>query len=148
MTETYSIKDVADYFNLSISTIRYYDKKGLLPFVAKNDSGYRVFTRSDMALIQTIVCLKNTGMPIKDIKQYIEYCMAGTSTIPQRRTLLIKHKRQVIQQQQILAENLKEIDTKITRYASDNAEDIIGEQIKYMEDEKKSLNLPDPFYLK
>ena len=47
MAETYTIKEVAEKFDLTISTIRFYDKKGLLPFVAKNDSGYREFTESD-----------------------------------------------------------------------------------------------------
>lgn len=61
MLETYTIKDVAEKFNLTISTIRYYDKKGLLPFVEKNTSGYREFTNSDLSMIHTICCLKIQG---------------------------------------------------------------------------------------
>ena len=75
---TYTIKDVAKIFGLSIYTIRFYDKEGLLPFVSRNKSGNRVFTESDVNLIKTICCLKNTGMQIKDIKKYIDFCMEGT----------------------------------------------------------------------
>ncbi|EGP8367258.1 MerR family DNA-binding transcriptional regulator, partial [Listeria monocytogenes] len=53
---TYSIKEVSKIFNLSIYTLRYYDKQGLLPFVSKNQSGYREFTESDLNLIHTICC--------------------------------------------------------------------------------------------
>lgn len=145
MKKTYSIKEVADYFHLPISTIRYYDKKGLLPFVSKNEAGYRVFSESDFGFIKTICCLKNTGMPIKDIRTYINLCMQGTASIQQRRELLQQHKKNVLKQQQVLHDNLKEITTKIQRYASEDSVNIIKGQINFVQDEKKSLNLENPF---
>lgn len=145
MYQTYSIKDVADYFDLSISTIRFYDKKGLLPFVSKNEAGYRVFTESDMNFIYTICCLKDTGMPIKKIKLYIDLCMAGPSTINQRKTILSEHKKQVLIQQKKLQENLKEIDKKIKRYDSKEAITTINAQIQYVAQEKKAHHLTNPF---
>jgi len=145
MEKTYSIKQVADYFNLPISTIRYYDKKKLLPFVSKNEAGYRIFSASDFSFIKTICCLKNTGMPIKDIQIYIELCMQGTDSIKQRKTMLQQHKENVLKQQAILTQNLKDIDTKINRYDSKDAVDLINNQIQYVRHEKKDLNLRDPF---
>lgn len=145
MKKTYSIKEVANYFNLPISTIRYYDKKGLLPFVSKNDADYRVFSQSDFGFIKTICCLKDTGMPIKDIQKYINLCMQGTSSIEQRKNMLKKHKQNVIQQQDLLAKSLKEIDFKISRYESTESFNIINSQIKYVQEEKKNLHLRDPF---
>ncbi|CAJ1185373.1 MerR family transcriptional regulator [Companilactobacillus paralimentarius] len=145
MKKTYSIKEVADYFQLPISTIRYYDKKGLLPFVSKNAAGYRVFSKSDFGFIKTICCLKNTGMPIRDIRTYINLCMQGTTSIQQRGELLQQHKTNVLKQQQVLHDNLKEITTKIQRYASDDSVNIIKSQIKFVKNEKKVLNLEDPF---
>ena len=64
---TYSIKEVAEKTNLSIYTLRFYDKQGLLPFVSRNASGYRTFTEGDLHLLKTICCLKETGMKIADI---------------------------------------------------------------------------------
>ncbi|WP_334330445.1 MerR family transcriptional regulator [Companilactobacillus sp. HBUAS59699] len=145
MEPTFSIKDIAKYFNLSISTIRYYDKRGLLPFVSKNDAGYRVFTRSDMAFIKTICCLKDTGMPIRDIKQYIDYCMEGPKSIDKRKELLLKHKQHILMEEQTLKKNLKEIDQKIDHYTSGNAREIVASQVKYVQQEKKNLHLADPF---
>ena len=63
----YSIGQVAEKLNLPCSTIRYYDKEGLLPFIQRKNSGVRVFSDSDINMLTIIECLKNTGMPIKDI---------------------------------------------------------------------------------
>ncbi len=145
MTKLYSIKDVAAHFNLSISTIRFYDKKGLLPFVSKNETGYRVFTESDMNFIYTICCLRNTGMPLKKIKLYIDLCMVGPSSINQRKELLNAHKKQVVMQQTRLQENLKEINKKINRYDSKEAVTIINAHIQYVVQEKAAHHLANPF---
>ncbi|MBC1210622.1 MerR family transcriptional regulator [Listeria booriae] len=147
MYQTYSIKDVAAYFDISISSIRFYDKNGLLPFVSKNESGHRVFTESDMNFIHTICCLKNTGMPIKDIKRYIQLCMNGPNSISERKTMLQEHKAHVLREQEKLQENLKEIDIKIARYDSKNATSIIQAQIQYVTAEKKAHDMPNPFHV-
>lgn len=84
-------------------------------------------------------------MPIKDIRTYIDLCMQGTASIQQRRELLQQHKKNVLKQQQVLHDNLKEITTKIQRYANEDSVNIIKGQIKFVQDEKKILNLEDPF---
>ncbi|EAD4622697.1 MerR family transcriptional regulator, partial [Listeria monocytogenes] len=114
---TYSIKEVSKIFNLSIYTLRYYDKQGLLPFVSKNQSGYREFTESDLNLIHTICCLKNTGMPLKQIRTYIDYCMEGPVSIEARKQLLLDHRAAVLKSLEDLTENLKEVDVKIAKYS-------------------------------
>jgi len=81
----YTIKDISKILGLSIYTIRFYDKQGLLPFVSRNKSGNRAFTESDLDLFKMICCLKKTGMQIKDIKKYIDLCMKGASTIDLRK---------------------------------------------------------------
>ncbi|EAC4650467.1 MerR family transcriptional regulator, partial [Listeria monocytogenes] len=110
---TYSIKEVSKIFNLSIYTLRYYDKQGLLPFVSKNQSGYREFTESDLNLIHTICCLKNTGMPLKQIRTYIDCVMEGPVSIEARKQLLLDHRKVVLKNLEKLTENLKEVDVKI-----------------------------------
>ncbi|GEK29093.1 MerR family transcriptional regulator [Furfurilactobacillus siliginis] len=145
MTQTYTIKEVAERFDLTISTIHYYDKQGLLPFVAKNEAGYRVFTQSDLNFIHTICCLKNTGMPIKDIRHYITLCMQGTSTIEKRKLLLLAHKEKIARQQQQLRENMQEVDFKIDRYSSVAVKEEVAGEIAFVTQEKKALGLPSPF---
>jgi len=147
MPTTYSIKEVATMFDLSISTIHYYDKQGLLPFVDKNASGYRAFTQSDLNFIHTICCLKDTGMPIKTIKTYINLCMAGPDTIPDRRALLTAHKQAVLAKQAKLEASLAEIDDKLDRYNDPAARQLIETEINYVTKEKAEQHLANPFYV-
>ena len=141
----YTVKDIAEMTGLSIYTIRFYDKEGLLPFVSRNKSGIRVFTESDINQIMTICCLKNTGMQIKDIKKYIDYCMEGADTIDSRRELFIAHRNEIINQIKVLNENLKLIDSKLEIYSSPNAAEIINELRRYVEEEKKQNSLASPY---
>lgn len=137
----YSIKDVSKISGLSIFTIRFYDKEGLLPFVLKNSSGIRVFTESDVNLIQMICCLKNTGMQIKDIKKYIDLCMEGAGTIDPRKKMLLEHRKEILAHIDSLNENLKLIDSKIEGYDSRNAAQIVNAQLKKLNDEKHENGL-------
>jgi len=138
---TYTVKDVAKIFGLSIFTIHFYDKEGLLPFVSRNKSGNREFTESNLNMIQTICCLKNTGMQIKDIKKYIDFCMEGTGTIDSRQKLLSAHRKEIIAHIDALNENLKLIDSKIKIYDSPNAVEIINKKIEKVIDEKNENHL-------
>lgn len=140
---TYTIKEVSEKTEISIYTLRFYDKQGLLPFVARNASGYRAFTDGDLSLIHTISCLKNTGMKIKDIRQYIDYVMQGPATIKQRETLLLAHREMVEEQQRKIAENLQEIDYKLNIYQSPDAVATITKEQKFVQAEKIANQLPN-----
>lgn len=112
----YTISQVAEKFNLTAHTIRYYDKEGLLPFVDRSKAGNREFSNSDLDWLRLICCLKNTGMPIKQIKQYIEWCLQGDDTLEIRRQMFIDHRKEVLRQMNDLKENLKTIDYKLKFY--------------------------------
>jgi DNA-binding transcriptional MerR regulator len=143
--KTYTIHEVAEVFSLPISTLRYYDKRGLLPFVSKNEKGYRQFTNSDLRLIKTICCLKDTGMPIQEMKQYIALCLQGIGTIEKRATMLQAHKKQVLQKQKAIDEALDEIDKKIAGYTDPNAKRFVQSEIDYVVKEKEVLHLESAF---
>ena len=64
---TYTVGEIAKKLNVAPSTLRYYDKEGLLPFVERSAGGIRVFHDTDMDWLELIECLKHTGMPIKEI---------------------------------------------------------------------------------
>lgn len=104
----YSIGEVAKRMNVSIHTLRYYDKEGLLPFVDKTKSGTRVFKEEDFEWLNIIECLKATGMPIKDIRVFIDWCMQGDGTIRQRYEMFLERKAIVEEQ---LAQLQKALDT-------------------------------------
>ncbi len=145
MAKTYLINEVARAFGVSVSTLRYYDKQGLLPFVQKNQAGYRLFTETDLNFLKTITCLKNTGMDLKTIRQYIELCMTGVSTIAARRALLEAHAEKVAQAQAELARNMAEVQRKIADYSADDATAIIKAKIDYVSQEKTAEHLANPY---
>lgn len=80
----YTVGEMARLLNVPASTLRYYDKEGLLPFVERSSGGIRMFKDSDYEWLQVIGCLKKAGMSIRDIRQYILLAMRGDSTIGDR----------------------------------------------------------------
>ena len=69
---SYSIGEISKMMNVAPSTLRYYEKEGLLPFIKRSESGIRVFGESDFGWFSIIHCLKQAGMSIKDIKKYMD----------------------------------------------------------------------------
>lgn len=126
----YSIGKVAEKYGLSVPTLRYYDKEGLLPFVDRTESGQRCFKESDFELLCEIECLKKTGMSIKDIKQFIDWRMEGEETLENRLSLFQKQKDAVHRQIEEFNQQLEEIEFKIWYYEAMLQED--GEKIKSM----------------
>jgi DNA-binding transcriptional MerR regulator len=91
----YSISEVAEKLNLTVYTLRYYDKEGLMPFVERTSNGTRLFKESDIDALKIIECLKSTGMPIKEIKKFIDWCSDGDSTLQQRYDMFLERKAAV-----------------------------------------------------
>lgn len=107
----YTISEAADRMGVAPSTIRYYDKEGLLPEI-KRVNGIRVFDEVDMEWLKILMCLKNTGMPIKRIKEYVELSKKGDDSLAERYEL-IKQQRQFVQDQlEQLEYYLAELDYK------------------------------------
>ena len=90
----YTIGQVSKMFGLPISTLRYYDKEGLFPDMERS-SGIRRFGQRELEALRVIECLKKSGMEIKDIRQFMEWCAQGSSTYPQRRAMFIRQKESV-----------------------------------------------------
>lgn len=137
----YSIADVAEHFDISAHTIRFYEKAGLLPFVGRNDAGNREFVDADLRLLQTILCLKDTGMKLKEIRQYIAWVMDGPTSVAQRRQLMKEHREAVVQQIRELKDNLAQIDAKLEIYESPNAAKIVRQQLRNAAAERKRQGL-------
>lgn len=113
---TYTIKEVSEKTGLSIYTLRYYDKEGLLPFVERSDTGIRQFTDADLEWLSTICCLKDTGMPLKEIKEYIDLFLEGTSTLETRRQIFIDHRVRLLKKIEELEKNLEMVEHRIQFY--------------------------------
>lgn len=118
----YSIKQVSEKMKLTIPTIRYYEKEGLLPPVNRKDSGTRIFRDNDLEWLGLICCLRNTGMPVKNIKQFVKWCLEGDSTIDNRIEILLEHKESVNEQIKVLQHYQEAINWKINHYTELRAE--------------------------
>ncbi|MEH7416562.1 MerR family transcriptional regulator [Neobacillus drentensis] len=114
--KTYSISEVAKELNLTVYTLRYYDKEGLIPYVERTTSGIRVFKESDIDALKVIECLKATGMPIKEIKTFIDWCSDGDSTLQQRYDMFLDRKAHVEAQMEELKKTMEIIDHKCSYY--------------------------------
>lgn len=90
----YTIGQVSALCGLPVSTLRYYDKEGLFPDLQRN-SGIRKFEEKELEAIRVIECLKKSGLELRDIKRFMEWCTEGSATYPQRRALFLKQKEQV-----------------------------------------------------
>ncbi|WP_164821835.1 MerR family transcriptional regulator, partial [Paenibacillus koleovorans] len=129
----YTINEIANICNISVHTIRFYDKEGLLPFITRNSTGNRQFSEADLEVIKLICCLKNTGMQVKEIKQYIDFCMQGEETASARRQLMNDHRKTVLNQIDDLKKSINIIDLKIAFYDAYLAAPHAGyDPIKYM----------------
>lgn len=90
----YTIGQVSELFGLPISTLRYYDKQGLFPGM-RRVSGIRKFGEREVETLRLIECLKRSGLEIKDIKRFIDWCEEGPATFEQRRALFARQKETV-----------------------------------------------------
>ncbi|GBG12365.1 MerR family transcriptional regulator [Paenibacillus sp. MY03] len=109
---TYSISQAAEKTGLSIHTIRYYDKEGLLPFIDRRN-GTRIFSEQDIDWIDLICCLKQTRMPIKDLRSLIQHCTDNDAVLEKGMEILLKHREMVESQLVELQNSLKTINYKI-----------------------------------
>ncbi|WP_125140892.1 MerR family transcriptional regulator [Clostridium transplantifaecale] len=108
----YTVGEMAKKLNVSPSTLRYYDKEGLLPFVERSVGGIRMFKKSDFEWLSIIECLKQTGMPIKEIKSFIDWCIEGDSTIQQHLELIEQQRDIMMKMISEMEETLKMLDYK------------------------------------
>lgn len=112
----YTVGEVAKQLDVATSTLRYYDKEGLLPFVERSCGGMRIFKEEDLSWLEIIGCLKKTGMPIKDIKHFIDCCMEGDSRIDERLSIIESQRDAVIKQKKEMQEMLDMLNYKCWYY--------------------------------
>ncbi len=111
----YTIGQVAEMFDLPISTLRYYDKQGLFPQLTR-ESGIRKFSDNEIEALRVIECLKKSGLEIKDIKLFMEWCAEGSATYSNRFELIHKQKERVEAEIQQLHKTLDMLKFKCWYY--------------------------------
>lgn len=112
----YTIKQVAERVDLTEYTLRYYEKEGLLPSIERDEHGIRQFKENDIEWIRLICCLRDTGMSISKIKDYVDLSIEGDSTIELRRQIILNQKMVTEQKIEEMNKNLDMINKKLKHY--------------------------------
>lgn len=113
---SYTVGEMAKILDVPASTLRYYDKEGLLPFVKRTSGGIRVFENTDFEWLQIINCMKKSGMSITDIREYIHLTLEGNSTIDARLEMFKRQKEVLEKQIEEMNETLKTLEYKCWFY--------------------------------
>ncbi len=140
----YSISEVAEKMKVTISTLRYYDNIGLLQNLKKNKAGNRVFSEEDIETIRVVQYLKKSGMQLIEIKEFMNWCKEGDSTLDKRLNLFRKQKEIVESEIVRLQETLNLIKYK-EWYYTQAVKDGTEQNIKNMPLEKMPKEVQEEF---
>lgn len=112
----YTMKQVCEETNLTYQTLKYYCNEGLIPNVKRNANNHRVFDDHDVKWIKDLTCLKKCGMSIQEMKEYLDLCLQGESTISQRKEMLVKKREDLLESIKELNDSVDFIDWKQNFY--------------------------------
>lgn len=122
----YTMKEVCNEIGLSYETLKFYCKEGLVPNVKRDKNNYRNFDDKNIAWLEGVQCLRKCGLGISEIKTYMNYCLQGPSSIPQRKEMLDQTRKHLLQKINEINECLDYIDNKQAFY-----DDVLEGKIKY-----------------
>lgn len=108
----YTMKEAVKRTGLSYETLKFYCNQGLVPNVKRDSQNRRIFSDRDIAWINSLNCLKNCGMGIREMKEYLQLCLEGAGTIPQRKIILERKRRELEERKKLLQDSLDYIDWK------------------------------------
>jgi DNA-binding transcriptional MerR regulator len=111
-----TIQEAAEKTGLTVHTLRYYERIGLVMPVGRAANGHRRYSQRDLNIIHTLNCWLKTGMSLDDIRRYVRLIQEGDSTAGERRELLEEHRKSVVRQIEELQATLELIDYKIQNY--------------------------------
>lgn len=110
--------EMADECGVSIDTLRYYEREGLLEPVARTEAGQRRYSADDAAWVRVLRCLRVTAMPIREMKEFAALVRRGDEAIPERLDILRRHRGDVVTKIDELHRAIEVIDEKIAAYSA------------------------------
>lgn len=111
-----TITEVSEKYGLSADTLRYYERIGLIPKVHRNKSGVRDYTKEDCNWVEFIKCMRESGLPIEVLINYVTMFQQGDSTINERKELLIDQRKVLAEKIDEMKRTLERLDEKIDSY--------------------------------
>lgn len=120
------MKQTCEKTGLSYDTLKFYCNEGLVPNVKRDKNNYRIFNEKDIAWINSLSCLKNCGMSILEIKEYLKLCLEGEGTIPERKKILDIKLKELQHKIEEIEESINYINWKHQFY-----DDVLSGKTKY-----------------
>lgn len=123
----YTMKNVCSEANMTYETLKFYCNQGLIPNVKRDKNNRRIFDSHDLAWVKSLTCLKKCHMSIAEMKEYLDLCLKGPSTILERKKILAKKQLQLAEEIKTLQEGMAYIDWKQNFY-----DDVLSGKIPYV----------------
>lgn len=111
-----TIKEVSEKYGISQDTLRYYERSGMIPPVARTPGGIRDYGQEDLGWVELALCMRSAGLPVEVMARYVELCLQGDVTIPERLQLLVDQRRTLMEQEEQIRVMMERLDYKISRY--------------------------------
>jgi DNA-binding transcriptional MerR regulator len=112
----YTVKDISTKTGVTAHTLRFYEKQGVLPYAQRTENGIRMYDESSIEWIETVLALRSTGIPLAELKQYVDLYKEGDSTVQKRKEMMYNHKVKVEEQMLQLIKTLGRINYKMALY--------------------------------
>lgn len=122
----YTMKETCTKTGLSYETLKFYCNQGIVPNVKRDSKNHRVFDDRDVAWINSLNCLRNCGMSIQEMKVYIDLCLVGESSIPERKAILAEKRKRLEAEMHRIQDSIDYIDWKQGFY-----DDVLSGKTKY-----------------
>ncbi|MCS8571583.1 MerR family transcriptional regulator [Pediococcus pentosaceus] len=110
------ISDVSKKFSISIQTLRYYEREGLIPAIHRDSNGVRDYQKDELYWIHYVQALRNSGVTVASIKKYVGLVQKGSETREQRKQILLEQRQALLKKRAQIDDALKHMDIKLESY--------------------------------
>jgi len=111
-----TIKQVSEKYGISQDTLRYYERVGMIPEVTRTEGGIRDYQPDDLSWVEMALCMRNAGLPVGVMIEYVRLYRQGSETIPQRLQLLTDQRAELLAARAKIDSTLQRLDYKISVY--------------------------------
>lgn len=132
-----TIKEVSERYGISQDTLRYYERSGMIPAVSRTAGGIRDYGQKDLEWVELALCMRGAGLPVEVMARYVELCLQGDFTIPDRLQLLVDQRKALTKQEEQIRVMLQKLEYKISRYE----EAVITGKLTWDEPERKEKRI-------
>lgn len=111
-----TIAQVSRRCGVSADTLRYYERMGLLPAIARTPGGIRDYSEDDCSWVDYIKCMRTAGVSVETLAEYVALYRQGDETIAARKQLLLRQRDEIAARIEALTDTLHRLDRKLEDY--------------------------------